>query len=101
MEAKETVMSLDAFNLWSSAWHVENDVPELYMKADFLSRWELAKLEHQAEISFKAGIKEVAEWIETVAGRDKFTATNGEHYGMLTILDETWQAKLKSWNISD
>ena len=57
MNWKDTVLSLDAFNLWSSAWHIENDVSELYAKADFLSRWELAKLQHQAEISFKAGIK--------------------------------------------
>ena len=55
MEAKETVMSLDEFNAWSRDWHSFNGVPELYMKADFLNRWELAKLQHQAGISFRAG----------------------------------------------
>jgi len=58
MEALNTVMSLDAFNLWNAAWHVENNVTELYSKVDFLSRWELAKLEHQSEISFGEGMKE-------------------------------------------
>ena len=44
----------------------------------------------QAEISFKAGIREVVDWI-----------TNRENYYTNPHLkyDKEWQAKLKSWGI--
>jgi hypothetical protein len=52
-----------------------------------------AAIAHQNEISFKAGIKEVIEWIK-----------NNAHYNVVKdgyTLDETdWQSKLKSWNIN-
>ena len=112
MEAKDTVMSLDVFNLWSSAWHIENDVAELHMRAEFLSRWELAKLEHQAEISFKAGMYRGIE-IEKSYRHDDYKAGIREVVRYVTshITEEVsdgfyagitrieWQAKLKEWGI--
>lgn len=45
--------------------------------------------ERQAEISFKAGLKETVEWVKThYAG-----------YQDYTISDNEWQAKLKEWGI--
>lgn len=43
----------------------------------------------QAEISFKAGIKEVVEWIKSKA------------IEIIGIPQEEWQAKLKEWKIEN
>jgi len=44
----------------------------------------------QAEISFKAGIKEMAEWIKERDCGDK---------SCVVIAIDDWQAKLKEWGI--
>jgi len=124
MEAEDTVISLDEFNAWSRDWHSLNGVPELYMKADFLNRWELAKLQHQAEISFKAGreegvkfahkqfdanlpeimeqsqqlgIREVVEWVEEHGISTYGRAPLKIKWQSVNPIE--WQAKLKEWGI--
>ena len=116
MGAKETAMSLDALNLWSRAWHIENGVSELYQKADFISGEELAKLQHQAEISFKAGeklslekqgqaylegkqagIKEVVEWGEQTCNNHNLII--GDRFALCRECPECWQSKKKGWGI--
>jgi len=47
-------------------------------------------LEAQAEISFKAGIKEVVEWVKE---RDCGTKSS------VWLFRDNWQAKLKEWGI--
>lgn len=70
MEAKDTVMHLDDID--------NGRMPDSYSSLR-------TALEKQAEISFKAGIKEVVGCIH-------------EHWDMS---DEAWwQAKLKEWGIS-
>ena len=55
--------------------------------------------EAQAEISFKAGkqvgLEEVVEWVKYVGLK------GNDPLGRLLIGGREWQAKLKSWNISD
>lgn len=55
MEAKDTVMSVAKYNQVSRAWHIGNNVMELYNDIDFLNRHDIHLLETQAEISFTAG----------------------------------------------
>ena len=55
----------------------------------------------QAEISFKAGIREMAEWIERNPLElywKTISTTKRDHYIPLVMAD-TWQAKLKEWGI--
>ena len=55
----------------------------------------------QAEISFKAGIREVVEWIEANAGLERGDRDAGlcfEDY--LHFEYDKWQFKLKEWGIS-
>ena len=47
----------------------------------------------QAEISFKAGIKEVIEWIKTN------NRNNPQPFRGVNISREQWQSKLKEWGI--
>ncbi len=75
MEAKDTVMS----NVW-------REIVGGTEKGKISIR---AELEAQAEISFKAGIKEVVEWIEA-----KNHPINISH---IHIVKTEWQAKLKEW----
>ena len=49
------------------------------------------ELKGQAEISFKAGIKEVVDWIELVPTRE---IDGADQY---TITLEQWQARLRKW----
>ena len=51
---------------------------------------EKAIAQAQAEISFKAGIKEMAEWIKERDCGDK---------SCVVIAIDDWQAKLKEWGI--
>jgi len=87
MEAKDTVMSEEQIKMawYSQLGHVAGDK---------------AIAQAQAEISFKAGIKEVVEWIEEnllVAVKDEMsgsqiTVTLGKAHE-----SEEWQAKIKEW----
>ena len=59
----------------------------------------LLALRKQANISFKAGIKEVVEWIEENGG-----PTNYYHsmlFPSIYFNTEHWQAKLKEWGLDD
>ena len=100
--AKDTVMGLDAFNIWSKAWHLDNDVSELYMKAGFLSRWEVAKLQHQAEITWDKA-KARYEPLITKAlkdGVDKTHKACDETYGeMLKAERERIFRELEVWKV--
>ena len=51
----------------------------------------------QAEISFKAGIKEVVDWIQEMEEIETFT--NAPKLIGFTMLLEDWQAKLKEWGV--
>ena len=75
MKAADTVIDM----------HNPQIMPEIYYKQQEL-------LTRQAEISFKAGIKEVVDWINkhnyAMEGGD-FVAVNGAR----------WQDKLRDWEI--
>ena len=78
MKAEDTVMHLD-------------DIDEGRMSDSYAS---LRKaLEKQAEISFKAGIKEVTQWVKYVG------LQNNDPLGRLLIGGREWQAKLKEWGL--
>lgn len=85
MEAKDTVMSnediLDKLReLSDDHWAKVLDDIHYYER------------ELQAEISFKAGIKEVVDWINS----NWFYASCGDMY----LHGDKWQAQLKEWGIS-
>jgi len=83
MKAKDTVMNiLEIDNITGDEAPCSNcPTPDGDCNDCYLSRIADA----QAEISFKAGIKEIVEWIQShfVAIKDK----------------DDWQSKLKSWGI--
>ena len=84
MEAKDTIMSDKEL----SHFGADNiPMPEggqtLFLNITLV-------LEKQAEISFKAGIKEVVEWIKERDCGDK---------SCVAITIDDWQAKLKEWGI--
>lgn len=76
MEAKDTLISLEQVTL-SSTQYPASEVARAQMIADY------KKLTKQADISFKAGIKEVVEWIKQYHGLDF----------------EEAKAKLEEWGI--
>lgn len=55
-----------------------------------------------AEQAYKAGMREVVECIEKnpLELYLKTISTNGHDYYIPLVLADTWQAKLKDWNIS-
>ena len=60
----------------------------------------LIEREVQAGISFKAGIKEVVDWVDEMKAEEHYT--DFEHYQRTSILldKEAWQAKLKEcWSL--
>lgn len=84
MEAKDTVMSDKGIYSEYESW-LDREEDEYQIKG----LREVAK--RQAEISFKAGIKEVVEWIHHTFNKaitlDQMSATT------------TWQSKLEEWGI--
>jgi len=56
------------------------------------------QLATQAEISFKAGIKEVVEWIEGQQ-RELYSKAQSTTFAGFNISKNSWQAKLKEWEI--
>ncbi len=90
MEAKDTVLSDRELGIKAVGFPI----------AKCLSEWRWIA-EAQAEISFKAGIKEVAGWIRGVCGYDHFRDGNGKEYQYLTIITETMQAKIKEWGLEE
>ena len=108
MEAKDTVMTTAKYNQISKAWHIEKDISELYIEIDFLNAHQIAMLQAQAEISFKAGyeqlkneydkdmkqhrlagIREVVEWVNS---RNIISNTETRH-------GQEWQVQLKKWGM--
>jgi len=90
MGAKDTVESECIcarydFEPFYSPWDVNNTKLNHCYECDASNEGR----EAQAEISFKAGIKEVVEWIRQI----------NPYGGVLIICEEGWQAKLKEWNI--
>ena len=83
MEAKDTVMKTNV--------HIYPETYEHYK----------VMLEQQAEISFKAGIKEVVEWIDTHQSCDitQVTFDRKSVEPCVLIKNSGWQAKLKDWGI--
>ena len=83
MEAKDTVMSDEQITPYLS---LTDRVGSVVVQQDdaFLA---------QAEISFKAGIREVVEWIQ------KFEKQNPAHYSHIQVEKYEWQAKLKEWGL--
>lgn len=79
MSWRETVMHIVDLN--------EERLPRTYAEMQ-------KELQKQAEISFKAGIKEVVEWMKGHANYDDEYNKNGKVF----ILSD-WQAKLKEWEI--
>jgi len=76
MKAEDTVVDM----------HNPQIMPEIYHPQQELLR-------RQAQISFKAGIKLVVDWIELVPTRE----IDGAEQYIVTL--EQWQAKLKEWGI--
>ncbi len=78
MKAKDTVIGVDPgdFNNQQRCWKVDEIV------------------KRQAQISFKAGIKEVVEWL-----RLNSIATTSPAYMGFSMNTKMWQAKLKEWGI--
>jgi len=86
MEAKDTVIKFQCSHkvkIGSKEWH---NIEGYNLGA-----------QTQAEISFKAGVKKVVEWIEAqrISG---FTIIEGVGVG-IPISEEKWQAKLKEWGV--
>ena len=85
MEAKDTVMNMQEREL-------------LYLKVgDPLE----TICQAQAEISFKAGIREVVEWVKHTATEPMAVKDSDKTQTMLIVAmpAEQWQAKLKEWNV--
>jgi len=119
MDWKDTVMSLEEYNQFVLDWYVERGIAELYCKADCLGGEYMVTLEHQAEISFKAGYnkalaqlanmteeckqmgrKEVVDWMnDNCLGCRSNTTCNTDEY--LGFHKGEGQAKLKEWGIKE
>ena len=75
MEAKDTVLKIEDWKQFDLEAHkranqLAQDTEGSFNSADIEAIYEaaeIAKLERQAEISFKAGIKEVMEWLQEYA----------------------------------
>lgn len=85
MEAKDTVMSGDQQGYYwnENRYGIQCDTQGL--------------LKAQAEISFKAGMKEVVEWITQENERDLF---EGDAKVALWVRRKQWQVKKKEWGIN-
>jgi len=94
LEAKDTVMSLEEYNRFTLELYRTRNWRN-YCKADCLDHEFKADLEHQAEISFKAGedskLKEVKEWrIEACPH-----VSNPNYFKPKHICEMCWQAFLE------
>ena len=78
MESKDTIMPLECSVL--DALHCTSIADSKILRA----------LEAQAELSFRAGIREVVEWIQSELSGDGH---------IVWIKAKDWQTKLKEWGI--
>ncbi len=85
MEAKDTVMTPEELTV---IWNERCD------------GFEVAKriAETQAEISFKAGIREVVELINKIGVSSHIKTMEGA-IDVIELVKRPWQAKLKEWGI--
>jgi len=89
MKAKDTVMNEDQIDWYSLA---KNGVGRYTYDAEFLDNI----LKAQAEISFKAGIKTVVEWIMQPENIIEIAGVCTKTHW---INDKTLKAKIKEWDI--
>ena len=91
MKAEDTVMNEK--DIWDIQFKV---IEEFKKKRKLPTTYELDKpiAQGQAEISFKAGIKEVLEW-----GKETCPHCIGMTYHYKRVCDTCWQSKLKEWGI--
>lgn len=82
MEAKDTVMKLDEIEIKGLAFSGNDSISEIINKVT------LQICDQQAEISFKAGIREVVEWIRD----NSFGLQAMDNYRDLGIDSQKWQA---------
>lgn len=80
MEAKDTVISETVILVPDNVWNRNMVDIEKELRA-------------QAEISFKAGIREAVGWIK------ENNRANPQPYRGVNISREHWQAKLKEWGL--
>ena len=90
MKAKDTVMK-------------ERECKLIFVKSVLFGRRQghvniLSELETQAEISFKAGIKEMVEFCEENQMPDN--PESNPYPGIIIISKAYWQAKLKEWGVT-
>jgi len=93
MEAKDTAMNLS---------QIVRVLDNLIESPTIVKSPELALVQAQAEISFKAGIKEVVEWIIENAAFPMSNLSYVERQATpLDVYIEfgDWQAKLRDWGI--
>ena len=77
-------------------FEVLKEVP-LTMEAKDTVKNHFATADEQAEISFKAGIKEAVEWIQSYVQLDILEDENGHPIPYYCFDDIVLQAKLKEW----
>lgn len=99
MKAKDTVM--DPITLSEKIQYFPNW--DLHRGNEFIEELCRYVAEAQAEISFKAGRREVVEWIEKeygwyYDGLEKIIIENGGYYGQDGDVAK-YKAKLKEWGI--
>jgi len=89
MEAKDTIIDINQ-------WLDRNGIDRAFKK-DMKKTYDAIKgdLEAQAEISFKAGIKEVVDDMEKVMSH----ISSGQRIATFEKVLEKWQAKLKEWEL--
>jgi len=95
MEAKDTVLTKEERNqLWLDIWDMEENLPSDLVT--FSKEYE----KRQTEKSFKAGIREVMEWIKEEAGLSPNTIQElSEGYAFIPMRRDRYEAKLKEWGI--
>lgn len=101
MEAKDTVMkTIEELKPYHSIGkYTVGDVGAEILIAEDV--WDIPKLlKAQAEISFKAGMREVVELVNEYALAKNYL--DGRLViGDIVIYEAFWQAKLKEWGIDD
>src|SRR3990172_4176672 len=111
MSAKETVMTQEAISdakaeavmVWVEKMKARvigltaRDVSEFISSDESRELVEKALIEKQATVSFKAGIKEVLEWIGTHGKEDSLECADSPPEAVLVVNWVQWQAQLQEW----
>ncbi len=85
MNAKDTVMKKEELT------RINNNMPSEAKYGDVFE----AIAERQAEISVKAGRRDVVEWIM------KYRSETTREFMGFTIMRDKWQAQLKAWGVTN